>query len=91
MKKYFLVLQNKQTEKGGQRMEILLLGNSNCTRCDMVKNILTEKNLGFKYELLEDLPSEVKAKYIAMAREKKMMQMPIIIKDDTVVTLQDLI
>ena len=72
-------------------MKVLLLGNTNCTRCDMVKNILTDNKISFEYELLEDLPSEVKAKYIAMAREKKMMQMPIIIKDDEVVELKDII
>lgn len=68
---------------------ILVVGKENCSRCDMVKNILTNKKIEFSYVKLEDLSQEEKSEYLKMAKEAKQFEMPIIIKDNTVIAFQE--
>lgn len=70
---------------------IKVIGKNNCSRCDMTKNILDNKNIPYEYIKLEDCEPEVKKEYLAMARKVRQMEMPLIIKDNNIVTLQEVI
>jgi len=69
----------------------LLLGKENCSRCDMIKNILTNKNIEFEYKLLNDLSNDIKFRYLAMARESKLIELPLIIKDNKIIGFKEVI
>jgi len=72
-------------------MQVLLIGKNNCSRCDMTKNILSNKNVEFEYVLMESLPQEEQAKYRKMAIMAKKMEMPLIIKEDKIITIAEVI
>ena len=69
---------------------IKLIGKTGCNRCIMTKNILTNKGVDFEYLLFEDLSSEDQDKYMKLAEEQHMIELPLIIKDDDLMTLQEL-
>ena len=69
----------------------LLLGKENCSRCEMVKNILTNKNIEFEYKLLNDLSNDIKFRYLAMARESRLIELPLIIRDNRVIDFNEII
>lgn len=66
-----------------------IIGNTGCSRCTMVKTLLTSKGIDFDYSLLDDLSEKNKERYIKQAEEKGMMNMPLIIKDDEIVDLKE--
>lgn len=68
---------------------ITLVGKENCGRCTMVKNILEEKNIDFEYKYISELENE--SEIMEQAIAKKIMNMPLIIKDGEIVTLQEVI
>ena len=69
---------------------ILLIGQEGCNRCQMTKNILINKCVDFKYVHLDDLSQEEQDKYIKLATENNMLELPLIVKDNNIVTLQQL-
>lgn len=68
---------------------IRLIGKNGCSRCEMVKNILSNKGINFDYKKLEDLSQEEKNKYLKLARMKKQMEMPLIIKNEKIVDIKE--
>lgn len=68
---------------------VKVIGKNSCSRCDMVKNILTSKSIAFEYELLEDMTSDDKSNYLKMARAAKQLEMPLIIVDNKIVKLTE--
>lgn len=68
---------------------LVVIGNEHCSRCEMTKSILNSKNIEYQYWLLNDLPQDLQDKYMGMAQEKGMMNMPLIIKDDELISLQE--
>lgn len=70
---------------------ILLIGKEGCNRCLMTKNILTNKGVDFKYVYLDNLSQEEQNKYINLATEKNMIELPLIVKDNDIVTLEQII
>jgi len=70
---------------------ILVIGTENCSRCNMVKNILNNKNIEYDYKLINSLSDEDKNKYINMAQCIGQMSFPLIIKDEKIITLQEVI
>ena len=68
---------------------ILILGLKNCGKCEITKQILTSKNIEFEYKLLSDLPEEDRRKYAQMARDCNYNTMPLIIKENKLITLQE--
>jgi glutaredoxin len=72
-------------------MRVLLIGKNNCSRCDMVKNILSNKNIEFEYILMESLPQEDQVNYRKMAIIAKQMEMPLIIKENKIATIAEVI
>lgn len=69
----------------------LLLGKENCSRCEMVKNILTNRNIEFEYKLLNDLSNDIKFRYLAMARESGLIDLPLIIQDGKVIDFKEVV
>lgn len=68
---------------------ILVIGNKNCSRCEMTKTILNNKGIDFTYKLIEEISSEDRNKYTALATEKGLLSMPLIIRDENIITLQE--
>jgi glutaredoxin len=69
----------------------LVIGREGCSRCEMIKNILTNKNIKFEYELFETFNQEDKDKYLNMAKQAKLLAMPIIIQNDKVIDFKEVI
>jgi glutaredoxin len=69
----------------------LVIGKENCSRCEMVKNILLNKNIEFEYKKLEELPEEEGIRYKKLGREYKQLSFPLIIKDNKVYDLKEVI
>ena len=69
---------------------IKVIGTQGCSRCMMTKNILTKKNIDFTYDLITSLSQEDQNKYIKLAQDKGFMNFPIIIKNNEIVTLEDI-
>lgn len=67
---------------------ILVIGTENCSRCNMTKTILTNKNIEFEYKLIDSLPKEDQEKYLNIAQKNNQMSFPIIFQDNELVTLQ---
>jgi glutaredoxin len=57
----------------------------------MTKNILNQKNVDYEYIDLGDLSQLEQDKYLVAAESMGLMNMPIIIKDEVPVRLEDLI
>lgn len=70
---------------------ILIIGNKGCSRCEITQNLLTSKNIPFEYKMISELDNKDAALYLAMARTAKQTSFPILIKDEKVVTLQEVI
>jgi glutaredoxin len=70
---------------------VLMIGNEGCSRCKVTQDILTSKGIPFKYQLISELDGNDAAVYLAMAKAAKQTSFPILIKDDLVVTLQEVI
>ena len=70
-------------------MEIKVIGSKNCGRCQMVKQILDNKSIEYKYSLLEDFSEEEQNDLINKAKNTGNMQFPLIIKDNKIITLQE--
>ena len=68
---------------------IKVIGTTSCSRCEMVKTILTNKGIEFNYAILDELDPTVKKMYLLMAREAGNIQMPIIIKDSESIKINE--
>jgi len=66
-----------------------IIGTKNCSRCSMVKTILDQKNIKYRYSLLDELSEEDITKYTDMARSMGYMSMPLIIRNEILITLQE--
>lgn len=68
---------------------IELIGKKNCGRCNIVKDILNSKNIEYNYSLLEDFSQLEQDNFINMATNSGQTQMPLIIKNNKIITLQE--
>lgn len=68
---------------------ILVVGTEHCSRCDTVKNILNNKNIEYEYRYISEYSEENKEKVLAMAKEAQQTSFPLIIKDERIITLQE--
>lgn len=69
----------------------LVIGKQNCSRCEMIKNILNNKKITYTYVLYEDLSDNKKDIYMKKAREKGILSFPLIIKEDECVNINEVI
>lgn len=67
-------------------MKIRLLGSTSCSRCDMIKNILTTNNVEFEYQLLSDLKDGQSEEILNRAKELGINAMPIILVNNEIKT-----
>lgn len=65
---------------------LLVLGKEQCARCDMVKRVLSDRGVAFDYQKLSDYPNIIKK-----AREAGIMEAPVLVSDDVVVSFKDFI
>lgn len=68
---------------------ILVIGTQNCSRCGMIKNILTEKGIEYEYKLINEMLTEERDEYMDMAKAKNQMSFPLIIRENKLITLQE--
>ena len=68
---------------------IEIIGLENCARCIVVKNILNDKKIEYKYSIFEDFTKEQQDNYMQMARMAKQLSFPLIIKDDKIISLTE--
>lgn len=66
-----------------------VIGQVGCGKCIMIKNQLTKQGVDFYYILFNDMPQDKKDELIAKATQAGQTTFPIIIKDDKIVTLQE--
>lgn len=66
-----------------------IIGLKNCSKCTVTKQILDSKKIEYKYSILTELPEEERRRYAQMARDCNYNAMPLIIKDDKLITLQE--
>lgn len=68
---------------------LLVIGTENCSRCNMTKNILNNKGIEFDYKLISSFSTDDKDKYMNMAQQTGQMSFPLIIKDNKIITIQE--
>jgi glutaredoxin len=64
---------------------IKIIGTQNCSRCNIVKNILKSKNIEFEYILFDILEEKEKQEYMKFAEENNIKNFPIIIKNNIII------
>jgi len=69
---------------------IRVIGNHGCSRCEITKQILTNKGIEFEYELLSDLPEETQKLYMKSAKLKGQLNMPLIFKNDELIDIKEI-
>lgn len=68
---------------------LLVIGLKNCSKCTITKQILDSKSVPYEYSVLNELPEEERRRYAQMARDCNYNTMPLIIRDDRLITLQE--
>lgn len=68
---------------------VKVIGSKTCGRCRMVQRMLTNKGVAFEYFDIEQLPQEQASEYIKQAEQKHVLSMPIIFKDDEVISIEE--
>jgi glutaredoxin len=68
---------------------IKLIGTENCSKCIITKQILDRKGIEYEYLLLDELSKEEQSAYLVTARRSGYATMPLIIKDDKFITLEE--
>lgn len=69
---------------------IRVIGNYGCSRCEIIKQILSNKGIEFEYELLSDLPKETQRIILNKAKAKEQLNMPLIFKDDEIIDIKEI-
>lgn len=68
---------------------LLVIGQNDCTACKLAVNLLTKRNIEFEYILFDSLSSEEQQYYINLAEQHNQLSYPLIIKDNSLITLQE--
>lgn len=69
---------------------ILVIGTKNCLNCKMVKANLDKKDIEYTYKLNEELSEEELNIYVNKARVKGLLNFPLIVKDEEIITIQEI-
>ena len=69
---------------------LLVIGLKNCSKCTITKQILDSKNIEYEYKLLNELSEEDRRKYAKIARDGGNDTMPLLIKNDKLITLEEI-
>lgn len=68
---------------------VLVIGKENCGSCENAKSKLKESGVDFEYITIDKLNPHDKDKYMKMAREKKQMTMPLIVKENKLIDIEE--
>jgi glutaredoxin len=69
---------------------IRVIGSLGCVNCEITKQTLKKKGIGFTYEIFNQLPENEQIKLNTMATSKGILKMPLILKDDELTTIAEL-
>lgn len=69
---------------------IEVIGNLKCFNCEMVKKKLEKDGIEFEYKIFDQLPEEDQEELSKMARDSKMINMPLILKDNKLITINEI-
>ncbi len=70
---------------------ITVVGGHNCPKCATAVRLLKEADITFMHYNMEDLDQSARLNYMNMAKDAGQRGLPIILKNDTVVKLEDVI
>lgn len=70
---------------------IIVVGGRSCPKCATTVRLLKEANITFMHYNMEDLDQSARLRYMNMAKDAGQRALPIILKNDTVVKLEDII
>lgn len=70
---------------------LLVIGTQNCSKCNMVKSILNNKGIEYIYKLNNEIPEGKFNIYLEKAKVLGLMNFPLIIKDEEIITLEDIV
>ncbi len=70
---------------------ITVIGAPNCSKCTTVKRLLEDKGITFMYYSMTDLDESARFNYMNAARDKGQRSMPIVLKNNDVVTLEEVL
>lgn len=68
---------------------MLIIGKDKCSRCNMVKTVLDNKSINYEYILFEELSQEEQDSYLQLAKDSNQTSFPLIIKENKLITLQE--
>lgn len=70
---------------------IKVIGNKGCSRCEMVKNILSNKNVEYEYVLFSDLEKKEQDKVLDLSKSAGQLSFPIIMKGENIIDIKEII
>jgi glutaredoxin len=82
------ILQN-HIESININNSIELIGKNNCNRCEIVKNILKNKNINFVYIDFNTLSDYEQSRYLNIASSSNANSFPLIIKNNKLINIQE--
>lgn len=68
---------------------IKVIGNKNCSHCEMVKQKLKQNNIEFEYVLFTEVENSLELRKEAM--KKGLMSFPMILENGSLVDLQEVL
>lgn len=69
---------------------VRVIGNKGCVNCEITKQILKKKGVKFSYELFSELSEYEQNKLNKLAISKGLMKMPLILKNNELITIVEL-
>ena len=69
---------------------VRVIGNKGCFNCEITKQILKKKGVKFSYELFSELSEDEQNKLNELAISKGLMKMPLILKNNELITIVEL-
>lgn len=70
---------------------IQVIASIGCSKCKQAKIRLDKENIKYSYRFIDELNDDTADRYMDMAKEAGQQNFPIIIKDDNLVSLEDII
>ena len=68
---------------------LIVIGTKNCSRCEIVKNILNSKEIKYEYLELNDISESQKSEYLNLAEDAGQISLPIILRNNKIITIQE--
>lgn len=71
--------------------DIRIIGTKNCSRCEMVKNLLTSKKIEFNYQIIDDLNEDEKNEIMNLGELNNQRSFPFLISGEKLLTINEII